>query len=98
MDPCDCINHKLKTLSIKGFAGEELEVEFLKYIITTAKVMKKITIWFVDNCSWAQATKTRCLMSFKSISPNLSIILNPGPIYMANGDGNFETWMSTLRN
>lgn len=73
-------------------------MEFLKYIITTAEVLKKITIWFVDDCSWAQAIATQCLLLFPRASPNLSIILKPGPWYMKNVDENFETWVSTLRD
>ncbi|KAG4960861.1 hypothetical protein AAZX31_13G266600 [Glycine max] len=96
-EPCECIDQQLKTLSIMGFAGKKTEVEFLKYVITNGEVMKKITIWFVDDCSWIHAAETGCLLSFQTASPNLSIILNPGPFYMANVGGNFETWLSTLR-
>lgn len=97
-DLCTCIEHQLKTLSIKGFEGEELEVEFLRHLITTVSVLEKIRIWFVDDCSWSRVMQTRSLLVFPKASPNLSIILYPGPVYMANVDNNFETWISTLRN
>ncbi|KAK7401873.1 hypothetical protein VNO78_13704 [Psophocarpus tetragonolobus] len=97
MKPCECIEHQLKILSIKGFAGKKFEVEFLKYIITTGEAMQKITIWFIDDCSWVHATETGCLLSFRTASPNLCSIFNPGPLYMANVAGDFKTWLSTLR-
>lgn len=56
-ESCECIKKRLKTLSIKGFEEDKIEVEFLEYIITTVEVMEKITIWFVDDCSWSQATR-----------------------------------------
>ncbi|XP_020223483.1 F-box protein At1g80960-like [Cajanus cajan] len=96
-EPCECVDHQLKTLSIRGYEGKRSEVEFVKYIITSGEVMEKITIWFVDDCSWVQAAETGCLLSFWAVSPNLSITLNPGPVYMANVDDNFKTWLSTLR-
>ncbi|XP_061358362.1 F-box protein At1g80960-like [Gastrolobium bilobum] len=54
----ECINHQLKTICIRGYTGKKLEVEFVKCIITTAEKMERITICFVDDCSWAQATAT----------------------------------------
>ncbi|XP_027342967.1 F-box protein At1g80960-like [Abrus precatorius] len=96
-DPYECVDHQLKTLCIRGFSGKELEVEFLKYIITTAETLQKITVWFVDNSSWAEATETLCLLSFQRASKNLSIVLNPGPLYMEIVDGSFDEWVLSLR-
>ncbi|KAG4960666.1 F-box protein [Glycine soja] len=41
---CNCISQKLKFVCIRGFRGEEQEVEFSKYMITRATMMKRITI------------------------------------------------------
>ncbi|XP_027342969.1 putative F-box protein At1g67390 [Abrus precatorius] len=94
---CECVENQLKTLCIRGFSGKGLEVEFLKYIITTSETIQKITVWFIDNCSWAEATETLCLLSFQKASKNLSIAINPGPSYMANVNGSFEQWVLSLR-
>ncbi|KAJ1378962.1 F-box-like domain superfamily [Sesbania bispinosa] len=94
---CECINHQLKTLYLKGFTGKEFEVEFVKYIITNAGAMERITIWFVDVCLWDEVITTMCLLSYPKASTNLSIILKPGKKYMERVGGSFEEWVSTLR-
>lgn len=95
-EPCECINNQLKTLCIRGYTGKALEVEFVKYIITNAETMKRITIWFVDNCTWEEAIATLCLLSFPKASATLSITLKPGKEYLAKVGGSFEMWISTL--
>ncbi|KAK7324457.1 hypothetical protein VNO77_28017 [Canavalia gladiata] len=96
-EPCECIDHQLKTLCIRGYFGIPFEVEFLKYMITTAEGMKRLSVWFVDDCPWSQAIETLCLLSFPKASTNLSIDLHPGPVYMSKVDGTFEDWVSSLR-
>lgn len=39
-----CVHKKLKYVSIVGFAGKELETDFVKHLITQACNMEKITI------------------------------------------------------
>ncbi|KAJ1388089.1 F-box-like domain superfamily [Sesbania bispinosa] len=92
---CECINHK--TLYLKGFTGKEFEVEFVKYIITNAGAMERITIWFADVCLWDEVIATVCLLSYPKASTNLSIILKPGKKNMERVGGRFEEWVSTLR-
>ncbi|KAJ1406668.1 Leucine-rich repeat domain superfamily [Sesbania bispinosa] len=94
---CECINHQLKTLYIKGFTGKEFEVEFVKYIITNAGAMERITIWFADVCLWDEVIATVCLLSYPNASTKLSIILKPGKKYMERIGGSFEEWVSSLR-
>ncbi|KAJ1403665.1 F-box-like domain superfamily [Sesbania bispinosa] len=94
---CECINHQLKTLHIKGFTGKEFEVEFVKYIITNAEAMERITVWFADVCFWEEVIATVCLLSYPKASANLSIILKPGTKYLERVGGGFEEWLSTLR-
>ncbi|KAJ1427435.1 F-box-like domain superfamily [Sesbania bispinosa] len=93
---CECINHKLKTLYIREFTGKELEVEFVKYIITNAGTMKRIFIWFADDCLWVEVVATLCLLSYPKASANLSITLKPGMKYNERVGGSFEKWVSTL--
>ncbi|KAJ1437915.1 F-box-like domain superfamily [Sesbania bispinosa] len=76
---------------------KELEVEFVKYIITNAGAMERITIWFADVCLWDEVIATACLLSYPKASTNLSIILKPGKKYMESVGGSFEEWVSTLR-
>lgn len=94
---CECITHQMKTVCITGYKGKDLEVEFVKYIITNAGTMQRITIWFVDDCTWEEATATVCLLSYPKASANLSITLKPGMEYLAKVGGSFENWISTLR-
>ncbi|KAJ1427439.1 Leucine-rich repeat domain superfamily [Sesbania bispinosa] len=96
-EPCECINHQLKTLYIREFTGKELEVEFVKHIITNAGTMKRIFIWFADDCLWVEVVATLCLLSYPKASANLSITLKPGVKYNERVGGSFEKWVSTLR-
>ncbi|KAK7243075.1 hypothetical protein RIF29_37859 [Crotalaria pallida] len=41
---CYCVNKKLKFVCIRGFKGSEQEVGFVKYLISRATMMKRITI------------------------------------------------------
>ncbi|KAJ1435128.1 Leucine-rich repeat domain superfamily [Sesbania bispinosa] len=93
---CECIDHQLKTLYIRGFKGKEFEVEFVKYIIMNAGAMKRITIQFADNCLWDEVIATICLLSYPKASANLSIILKPGTEYMEIVGGSIKEWVSTL--
>ncbi|XP_024629901.1 uncharacterized protein [Medicago truncatula] len=44
LELCDTIDQKLKFVCIRGFRGKEKEVQFAKYLITRATMMKTITI------------------------------------------------------
>ncbi|XP_028755350.1 F-box protein At1g80960-like [Neltuma alba] len=43
-DVCHCVHQTLKFVSIMGFAGNQLEADFVKHLITRASNMEKITI------------------------------------------------------
>ena len=94
---CVCVSEKLKRVHIKGFKGKELEVGFVKYLITMSTWMENITISFDDECAWQDATATACLLSYPKSSANLSITLEPGKDYLASVGGSFQTWISTLQ-
>ncbi|KAJ1399434.1 Leucine-rich repeat domain superfamily [Sesbania bispinosa] len=72
LELCNCIRQKLKFVYVRGFKGELEEVEFAKYLITRATMMKKITIVVRDNYSMDVA---KTLLSLPRASDNLSINL-----------------------
>ncbi|XP_058781368.1 FBD-associated F-box protein At5g38590-like [Vicia villosa] len=97
-EPCECIKHNLKSLCIKGYKGGEFEVEFVKYLILNGGVMKNITIWFLDDCSWIEVVATICLLSYPRNSPKLSIDLKPEKKYIREDGDSFEKWWPTHSN
>ncbi|KAL9322137.1 hypothetical protein ACSQ67_010190 [Phaseolus vulgaris] len=68
---CYCIGQKLKCVYIRGFRGKEQEVEFGKYLITKATMMKRITLI----CSSDSKEAAEKLLSLPMASGNLSINL-----------------------
>ncbi|XP_057451949.1 putative F-box protein At1g67390 [Lotus japonicus] len=67
----NCVNQKLKFVTIRGFTGKEQEVKFVEHLISRATMIKKITI--ICNSSLVEeATK---LLSLRRQSIYLSIIL-----------------------
>ncbi|XP_058765566.1 F-box protein At1g80960-like [Vicia villosa] len=97
MEPCECINHQLKSVCLKGYRGGKFEYEFVKYLITNSQVIQNIIIWFVDDSSWAEVVATTCLLSYPRISPKLFIDLKPGVEYIKNYGDKFEKWVVTLK-
>lgn len=95
-DLCACVSQKLKKVYIKGFMGKELEMGFVKYLITKATMMESIAICFDDDCSRNGATDAMCLLSLEKASPNLCITLKTVNEYMANGGGSFERSASSM--
>lgn len=69
----NCISHKLKFVTVKGFKGKEQEVQFLKHLITRAHVMEKINII----CDPRKVDEALDLLSLPRASVNLSIIVKP---------------------
>ncbi|CAJ1957824.1 unnamed protein product [Sphenostylis stenocarpa] len=67
---CKCIGQKLKSVHIRGFRGRKEEVEVVKYLITRATMMKRITIICTDSKEAAEN-----LLSLPMASANLSINL-----------------------
>ena len=51
---CDTIDQKLKFVCIRGFRGQEQEVQFVKYLITRATMIKRITIICNDSTEVAE--------------------------------------------
>jgi len=96
-EPCWCVTYQLKSLCIRGYTGGEFEVEFVKYLILNGGVIEKISIWFLDDCSWVNVATTNCLLSYPKLSPELSFNLKPGAEYMTKYGGSFEKWFLTLR-
>ena len=98
MEYCECVSEKLKTVHIKGFKGKELELEFVKHLITVSERIENITISFDDDCTWEDAAATLCLLSYPKNSANLSITLKPGKHYAASVGGSLQKWISTLKD
>ncbi|RDY11759.1 F-box protein, partial [Mucuna pruriens] len=72
---CYCISQKLKFVHIKGFRGEEQEVEFAKYLITRATMMKRITI-ICSNLKEAAENLLSLPMASGKLSINLKLNAN----------------------
>ncbi|XP_057444065.1 F-box protein At1g80960-like [Lotus japonicus] len=70
LESCHCIHKMLKSVYIRGFRGKEHEMEFVKYIITRATMMKKITIESKNSKREAES-----LLSLPKASRNLCINL-----------------------
>jgi len=68
----NCINHKLKFVTLKGFTGKEQEVLFLKHLITRAYVMKTINVI----CDSGFVDEAKALLSLPKASDHLSITVN----------------------
>jgi len=96
-EPCWCVTYQLKSLCIRGYTCGEFEVEFVKYLILNGGVLEKISILFLDDCSWVNVVATNCLLSYPKLSPGLSFDLKPGVEYMRKYGGSFEKWVTTLR-
>ncbi|XP_057444064.1 putative F-box protein At1g67390 [Lotus japonicus] len=69
-ESCHCIHKMLKSVYIRRFRGKEHEMEFVKYIITRATMMKKITIKSKNSKREAES-----LLSLPKASRNLCINL-----------------------
>jgi hypothetical protein len=54
LELCDTIDKKLKFVCIRGFRGKKQEVQFAKYLITRATMMKRITIICNDSTKVAE--------------------------------------------
>lgn len=67
----NCINHKLKFVTLKGFTGKEQEVMFLKHLITRAYMMEKINVI----CDSGFVDEAKCLLLLPRASTHLSIIV-----------------------
>lgn len=65
----NCINHKLKFVTVRGVTGKEQEVNFLKHLITRAYIMKKINVI----CNSRFADEANNILSLPRASPYLSI-------------------------
>ncbi|OIW00920.1 hypothetical protein TanjilG_09998, partial [Lupinus angustifolius] len=70
---CYCVHQKLKFVYIKAFKGNKLEVEFVKYLIAKATIMKKVTIF----CN-TLTKDAENLLSLPKASTNLSINFKVG--------------------
>ncbi|XP_019462876.1 PREDICTED: uncharacterized protein LOC109361795 [Lupinus angustifolius] len=70
---CYCVHQKLKFVYIKAFKGNELEMEFVKYLIAKATMMKKVTIF----CN-TLTEDAENLLSLPKASTNLSINFKVG--------------------
>ncbi|XP_057452373.1 putative F-box protein At1g67390 [Lotus japonicus] len=64
-------DHKLKYVTVRGFTGKELEVNFLEHLITRGTMMEKITIIYNS----LVVGKATYLQSLRRASIYLSIIL-----------------------
>ncbi|KAK7324459.1 hypothetical protein VNO77_28019 [Canavalia gladiata] len=93
----ECVTYKLKTVHINGYKGKGLDMEFFRYLIMNGRMIKKITIWFDDDCTWIGAARTVCLLSLARASMSLSITLKPGKDYMAKVGGSLGNWVSSLK-
>nr|XP_027188396.1 uncharacterized protein LOC113785758 [Cicer arietinum] len=67
---CNTISHKLKFVCIRGFRGREQELQFAKYLITRATMMKRITLICNDSIEAAES-----LFSLPKASNDLCINL-----------------------
>ncbi|CAI8618431.1 unnamed protein product [Vicia faba] len=67
----NCINHKIKFVTMRGFTGKVQEVKFLKHLITRACVMEKINVI----CDSRFVDEANDLLSLPRASPYLSIIV-----------------------
>ncbi|XP_057452295.1 F-box protein At1g80960-like [Lotus japonicus] len=67
----NCVNHKLKFVTVRGFTGKELEGKFVEHLIARAVMVKKITII----CNFSIVEEARKLLSQRRLSVYLSIIL-----------------------
>ncbi|OIW00921.1 hypothetical protein TanjilG_09999 [Lupinus angustifolius] len=76
---CYCVHEKLKFVYIKAFKGNELEVEFVKYLIAKATMMKKVTIF----CN-TLTEDAENLLSLPKTSTNLSINFKVNAINIMN--------------
>ncbi|CAJ1978615.1 unnamed protein product [Sphenostylis stenocarpa] len=69
----NCINHKLKYATIRGFRGREQEVKFAKHLITNGNMMEKMTI-ICDSVTIVDEAKS--LLSLPRASSSLSITMD----------------------
>ncbi|CAL5213148.1 unnamed protein product [Lathyrus oleraceus] len=67
----NCINHKLKFVTVRGFTGKVQEVKFLKHLITRGCVMEKINVI----CDSRFVDEANDLLSLPRASHHLSIIV-----------------------
>ncbi|KAL8127299.1 uncharacterized protein LOC141721303 [Apium graveolens] len=76
----DCISNCLRAVSIQNFRGEVLEMEFVRYVITRAQRMRRVTVRCADDCTAEEVTATRNLLSFPKSSMDVSVIIeSPSP-------------------
>ncbi|KAJ7981939.1 F-box protein [Quillaja saponaria] len=75
---CDCVTHKLKSVCIRGFEWKKQELEFVKYLITGATLMERLTIICASGCSSEIVTATRDLLSLPRASIAVSIEVKTG--------------------
>lgn len=67
----DVVNNKLKFVTMQGFTGKELELNFAKLLITRAYMMKKLYVI----CDSTIVEEAKDLLSLQRASNNLSILL-----------------------
>ncbi|XP_057444062.1 putative F-box protein At1g67390 [Lotus japonicus] len=75
-ESCHCIHKMLKSVYIRRFRGKEHEMEFVKYIITRATMMKKITIESKNSKREAESLLSLPKPS-RNLCINLKINVNP---------------------
>ncbi|KAL8127296.1 uncharacterized protein LOC141721301 [Apium graveolens] len=73
----DCISNCLRAVSIQNFRGEVLEMEFVRYVITRAQRMRRVTVRCADDCTAEEVTATRNLLSFPKSSMDVLVIIEP---------------------
>ncbi|KAL8127298.1 uncharacterized protein LOC141721302 [Apium graveolens] len=73
----DCISNCLRAVSIQNFRGEVLEMEFVRYVITRAQRMRRVTVRCADDCTAEEVTATRNLLLFPKSSMDVSVIIEP---------------------
>ncbi|KAL5715519.1 hypothetical protein ACHQM5_017328 [Ranunculus cassubicifolius] len=93
----DCISHGLRRLVVQGFKGNSLEFSFVKYVLAYSCDLEKIIIQCRDDCLKQEASVVSKLLTCPKASTDVSIALRPGPSYLSKENGNFETWVSTLK-
>ncbi|XP_058733825.1 F-box/LRR-repeat protein 13-like [Vicia villosa] len=72
----NCINHKLKFVTIRGVTGKEQEVNFLKHLITRAYIVEKI------NVIW-MGMVVKLLMGMYLVDTSIELFVARDPVDMA---------------
>lgn len=73
VDASDCSDYNLKTVTMNGFVGEPLELDFANHLITRAPGLQKMTIRCDKYCSEAHALTTRSVLLNPTLNLNIVI-------------------------